>query len=592
MSTVTLPAPGYRRPDRLDASGLVATATGTSGEALGPFNFSAAPAHGSARSELIAAFITATEPDGRWRSAASMGTAYSTALAFLRSLDRLNIAITSLSEFGPEAWWTWRADREATNRWPGQVNIMRVLLKEAAEVSALTRRALTQRTHKPRQRLYGSYSVAEFERIRRRAQELVRATELRISGNVSALDEFLASGDDSAAPTVTVGEKPFTRGALLRRLLTTGRLEFGPKSRAALPQLAAFVGAGDLHPTYALFPTRSEILSLMVLLVCDQGYNLSTMESLTVPDLASGASSAEDVVFVAHLDKPRRGHQRYFSNSFTGASARSLRQAVSITSPARQCLAELGHPTSRLLLSGTSSGVTDHPTRIFVVKDFTNGGAVRRWDRIANVTTDPGDRLHLHFNRLRLSEQVINRRASQNSDTVSEDVYRRPDALTAHLVEDVILQAQADAVSHAASTMKMRYVSSVDSRDRLSAPTFAAVKDGSLDTATGACLDFTHGPFTQPGDPCTASFLMCLACPNAIATPAHLPRLVTLRDALTNLASVDPTRWDRRYSEHFDRLAHLLRTRTTETEQESARRAATDADRALIERLLGRELDS
>ena len=85
---------------------------------------------------------------------------------------------------------------------------------------------------------------------------------------------------------------------------------------------------------------------------------------------------------------------------------------------------------------------------------------------------------------------------------------------------------------------------------------------------------------------------MCLACPNAIATPAHLPRLVTLCDALTNLASVDPTRWDRRYSEHFDRLDHLLRSRTTETERESARRAATDADRALIERLLGRELDS
>jgi hypothetical protein len=593
MSTVTLPGLGYRRPDRVDASGLVVTAAGTSGEVLGPFDFSAAPAHGSARSELIAAFVTATEPDGRWRSAASMATAYRTALAFLRSLDRLNIEVISLSEFGPEAWWTWRADRETTNRWPGQVNIMRVLLKEAPEVAALTRRALSQRTHKPRQRLYGSYSVAEFERIRRRAQELVRATELRISGNVSALDEYLAGGEDSAAPTMIVGRKSFTRGALLRLLLTTGRLKFGPRSRAALPQLGAFLGTGDLHPTYALFPTRSEILSLMVLLVCDQGYNLSTLESLTVPDLASGASSAGDAVFVAHLDKPRRGHQRYFSNSLTGASARSLRQAVTITSPARQCLAELGRPTSRLLLSGTSTGVTDHPTRSFVVKDFTNGGAVRLWDQIANVTTDAGDRLHLHFNRLRLSEQVINRKASQNSDTVSEDVYRRPDALTAHLVEDVILQAQADAVAHAASTLKMRYVSTVDPADlHISAPTSAAVKDGSLDTATGACLDFTHSPFTQPGDPCTASFLMCLACPNAIATPAHLPRLVTLRDALTNLASVDPTRWDRRYSEHFERLDHLLRSRTTETEQESARRAATDADRALIERLLGRELDS
>ncbi len=593
MPKASLPAPGYRRPDRLDASGLVVTATGTSGDELGPFDFSTAPAHGSARGELIAAFAAATAPDGRWRSAASMGTAYRTALAFLRSLDRLGITVASLSEFGPEAWWTWRVDREAANRWPGQVNIMRVLLKEAPQLPALTRRALSQRTHKPRQRLYGSYSVAEFERIRRRAQELVRATEHRITANVFAVEEYLAGGEDSDAPTLTVGGKPVTRGALLHQLLTAARLEFGPTSRTIQPHAAALLGTGDLHPTYALFPTRTEILSLMVLLVCEQGYNLSTMESLTVPDLASGASSAEDAVLVAHLDKPRRGHQRFFSNSFTGPAARSLRRAVTITAPARQSLATLGYPTNRLLIAGTSSGVTDHPTRIFVVKDFTNGGAVRRWDDIADIRTDAGDRLHLHFNRLRLSEQVINRKSSQNSDRVSEDVYRRPDALTAHLVEDVILQGQADAVAHAASTLKMRYATSADARElHLPAEAADAVKAGSLDTATGACLDFTHSPFTRAGEACTASFLMCLACPNAVATPAHLPRLVILRGALTNLASVDPPRFERLYAEHYHRLEDLLSCHTTGAEQEAARRTATDADRALIERLLGRELDS
>ncbi len=591
MPRAPLPHPGYQRPDRLDPTGLIVTATSTSGEEIGPFDFSVAPANGAVRAELIVAFIAATGADGCWRSAATMATAFRTTLAFVRSLDRLHIAITSLSQFGPEHWWAWRRDREETSRWPGQVNIMRVLLKQVPQVSPLTRRVLTQRTHKPRQRLYGAYSVTEFERIRHRAKEMVRATERRISKNAVALDKYLFVGDDGTEKQITLAGQQLSGGALLQRLLSTGRLEFGPQARVIERRVAEILHTGDLHPTYALFPTRSEILSLMALLVCDQGYNLSTMESLTVPDLASGASAADDAVFVAHLDKPRRGEKRFFTNSITGQPAASLRQAIAITAPSRRCLTELGHPTERLILNGTCTGVTDHPTRIFVTKNFTNGGAVRHWDEIAHIATDSGELLHLHFNRLRLSEQVINRKSSQNSDRVSEDIYRRPDTLTAHLVQDVILEGQADAVAHATATVKMRYAPTNDAL-RLSPTISAAVDNGSLDTATGACIDFTHSPFTAPGEACTASFLMCLACPNAVATAVHLPRLVLLHDALANLASVDSQRFRSRYSEHYDRLNHLLSASATEPEQDAARRDAKDTDRALIERLLTRDLDS
>lgn len=594
MARAVLPAAGYRRPDRLDVSGLQVSVIGTDGTELGPFDFGPAPAHGQVRAEIIRAFVAATGPDGRWRSAASMGTAYRTTLAFLRSLDRLGIAITGLAEFGPEAWWTWRADRETANRWPGQVNIMRVLLKDVPEIGPLTRRALTQRTHKPRKRLYGAYTVAEFEAIRRRASQLVRATEARISSNVAALERHRAGEESDQEPVVLIGGRSWTRGALLERLHTEGRLTFGRQARQTRRDVAALLGTGDLRPTYALFPTRSELLSVMVLLVCDRGYNLSTLHSLTVPDLASGIDdddTDDEPVLVAHLDKPRRGHRRYFTNSFTGPQARTLRRAVAITAPARDCLAGLGHPTERLLIAGTCSGVTDHPTRIFVTSSFTNGGSVHRWDQIADLTTGHGEVLRLHFNRLRLSEQVINRKSSQNSDTVSEDVYRRPDALTAHLLQDVILDGQADAVAHAEQTLRMRYTSDLQEL-RLAASTVKSVAEGSLDTAVGACLDFTHSPFTPDGQACTASFLMCLACPNAVATPAHLPRLLVLGDALDNLASVNPARFDRLYSEHHQRLHHLLSTCATEADRTAARHATTENDRALVERLLRRDLDA
>ena len=252
MARAAMPAVGYQRPGRLDESGLVVSVIGTDGTELGPFDFTPAPAHGQVREELVRAFVAATGPDGRWRSAASMDTAYRTALAFLRSLERLGITIPGLAQFGPEAWWAWRSDRESSNRWPGQVNIMRVLLKDVLEVGPLTRRALAQRTHKPRKRLYGSYTVAEFESIRRRAAELVRATEARISANMADLQRHRAGDVPDQEPTVVIGGVDWTRGDLLERLQQEGRLTFGPNSRTVAREVATLLGTGALHPTYAL----------------------------------------------------------------------------------------------------------------------------------------------------------------------------------------------------------------------------------------------------------------------------------------------------------------------------------------------------
>jgi hypothetical protein len=58
--------------------------------------------------------------------------------------------------------------------------------------------------------------------------------------------------------------------------------------------------------------------------------------------------------------------------------------------------------------------------------------------------------------------------------------------------------------------------------------------------ADGACLDFTNSPFGPPGQPCTASFLDCLACSNAVATRRQLPWLAWLRRALDALRAPRP----------------------------------------------------
>jgi hypothetical protein len=114
-----------------------------------------------------------------------------------------------------------------------------------------------------------------------------------------------------------------------------------------------------------------------------------------------------------------------------------------------------------------------------------------------------------------------------------------------------------------------------------------ALAGGTLDTATGACLDFAHGPFSPPGQPCTTSVLDCLACRNAVATRRHLPRLAWLHRALDELrGTLDATVWAQDWHTHFLRLTALLADNTTAAERDAAARAVSDADRELIGQLL------
>src|SRR6266496_1123343 len=94
------------------------------------------------------------------------------------------------------------------------------------------------------------------------------------------------------------------------------------------------------------------------------------------------------------------------------------------------------------------------------------------------------------------------------------------------------------------------------------AGTAVQVVEGRLDTAVAACTDFEHSPFT-PAGPCAVSFLMCFACPNALATGRHLPRII-----------------------------YLIATHTTKAERAGLRAQLTDGDRELIDSMLDRRLDS
>jgi hypothetical protein len=160
------------------------------------------------------------------------------------------------------------------------------------------------------------------------------------------------------------------------------------------------------------------------------------------------------------------------------------------------------------------------------------------------------------------------------------DPATRPEA------EQVTAQGLTDAVGHAREIMQMRMLDAGADQltDYTGSPQQAqALAGGSLDTATGACLDFRDSSFSPPGQPCTASFLACLACRNAVATRRHLPRLAWLHRALDELrGTVDAAGWAQDWRTHFLRLTALLADNTTLAEREAAARSASDADRELM----------
>jgi hypothetical protein len=86
---------------------------------------------------------------------------------------------------------------------------------------------------------------------------------------------------------------------------------------------------------------------------------------------------------------------------------------------------------------------------------------------------------------------------------------------------------------------------------------------------------------------------LCFACPNAVATGRHLPRIVYLHRALEDLRSaVDTGTWAMDWADHHGRVADLVRAHTTDTERVALQAQVTDQDRELIDRMLDRRLDA
>lgn len=597
------PKKGYSRPNTEDNNSLSHSVYGEEGELFGDFDFSEIQAPRQLVSDLVQSFRKGTGSAGRWRSKSSVKEVASLIRRFAVEIFTANPDLESLVGFNAEMWWEWRDKIKSRTRWPGQINMARCILYEYDDLSPTTRKALAAREKKPKSRLFESYSEREYRRIYAAAWSTVRATRRRIRANLIYLNAFQNGLEPPDVAKLPIKKEPWSRGQLLEYMIQNGRFPGGHMPHDRIEQFRKLLLIDKPgSASQAIFASTAEVFAGIVLLVCERGFNLTVLNGLTAnPHNADAETGA---VTVQALDKPRRGAgARYFSTSFSGKAGRIWRYVAEMTQPARDHFVLQGNPTDSLLigrvLGGSSSG------GMFKLDWSECQSVAAAWQKASGPTADSGERLTIDFRRLRLTEQVVNQRSNQNSERVSESVYRRPDKQTKEIARGVILQGQLDAVSDAKAIIAVRTITQ-DEQARAEADplelanalniSVSRVKQllhGECDTVVTACTDITHSPFGLDGEVCPASFLRCFGCRNAIATPKHLPRLVLLYDALSELASVvSDAVWATDYKPVFEQLSSLLTNYSTPAEREEARNSSTIIDRNAIKQLLDRRFDA
>jgi hypothetical protein len=183
------------------------------------------------------------------------------------------------------------------------------------------------------------------------------------------------------------------------------------------------------------------------------------------------------------------------------------------------------------------------------------------------------------FRRGRRTVVALDRReASQHSQDTHDRVYVLPDKRVQGEATGVIAAGAEDAADHARKVVLAAQV-----RDE--------PDPGDAETATADCPGEEHSPWPSPDGGCKASFLLCLACPNARVHPGHHPRLAHLHEALGSLRSVlPPAAWAGDWGDSYARLEDL-RERVGAGPWGQALARVTDVDRDLIHHLLTGSLD-
>lgn len=578
-----LPPSDHRRPKALAPQGLVVFHCNAAGR-VKEYDFATLPVDEALQRSLAALFARRCVPQtwtthrtsrGMWRQIVRFAEFLVEQPEHVRDLDDLSAAMVR----------RWRNSVVMLNDKRPFTEVALLLHEDPRLQCGPVADELVRRFRRA-QSATQSYSHDEFQLIKVAARRTFRAALARIEHNARHLHRWQQGEFVEDSPDWLVGHA-------LSVLADTGSMPEYTMKNARTKEGAHLLKKryhGPLGGTRAevtwqrLFLSRMEAAALGVLMMAEYGWNLSVIDGLAVPKASPDAGHDGRPTYRVALEKPRRGAGRYhesrnFTDDGAASAGRLITQALQATRFARALVEQMAPGTDRLIVwrTGNRGHVWVRGDRHPPVGDFRFGVSsfdASLWAQAQGLTGSP-------FRRGRRTVVALGRREpTQHSEQTFDRSYALVDKRVQAEAVEVIAAGAEDALGRA-----QKGVLVAELRDR------PAV--GDVETATADCADPASSPFaTSPEDGCTASFLMCLACPNAHVHPGHHARLAHLHQALTNLRSVLPSKtWRRDWAEHHGRLEDL-KTRLGDPLWEQALSQLTDTDRGLVDHLLVGVLDT
>ncbi|MFH9075694.1 hypothetical protein [Streptomyces alboflavus] len=548
--------------------------------AVAVYDFRTLPGSEALRRSLARLFAARCVPS-RWTSHHSSRYFWHPLQAFTAYLAVLDTPVGDLDELTAGVWTQWRLSQPNTRLGYRQITTVRGLLLDDARLSAAAREALARRVLFPGTKEV-SFQGAEFDAIVMAARRVFRAAHLRITDNARHLAQWRSG-------VLARGSEAWLLGEALDCLARTGEVprdtRAGQRGRVLARYARVLGGQKPEHTWQRLFLTRMETVALGVLLLAEHGWNLSVINRLRVPRAAPDAGSDGPRIYRVELEKHKRGAGRYFetrnlTDDGAASPGRLITQALETTVFARAAVHVLSPGTDRLLIwrSGKAP-LDDRPQReagrrsgIGVFGFGISGVTAHRWATQQGFACSP-------FRRGRRTVNTLHRREpGQNSQATHDRVYALADPQVRQAAIPVIAEAAEAVVATARATV-------------FAAELRTEADPGDQSTVTADCHDVANSPYPGPGGGCSASFLMCLACPNARIHPAHYSRLAHLHHALGNLrTALEPGEWQRQWEEGHTRLEHL-KGQLGAAVWTRALTDVSDTDRHLIALLLNGDLD-
>ncbi|MFI2291331.1 hypothetical protein [Streptomyces niveus] len=562
---------------------------------------------------LATAFAGSTAPAGRRRTTSSATSAYGLLRRFAHHLASLNrppahpaqLRAAHLESFQMAGLGTPNLNREL----PTLRSVLRFAPEGAGQdfLARLASKGL-ERNSTPA----ASYTTAEFDRITTTARSQLRRAAERIFAGRELLARWRAGQIDAEAEPRT-----WQHGELLDYVERHGDVPRRDTRWGRQPDYSVRpFGAGrlmaDLHLTF------SDIGAAGVLLLCLTGQNYSTIATATATHHRADGHTGTTATAVVDLVKPRRGRDRAhmptaFSGSAPGGPGGSPPRQSDLHTPfgVYALLVDLAGParahvgTDLLLVFFCSKGVER-------ARGFRTGlpnAILASWSRGANLRADAlGEDglpipLVVDSRRLRMSWLERHQQPVVHTERTLANEYLARNRGNLAEYQKVVADVLEEQLAGARAAQVMRVLTAADvaearqrpeavaRRHGLDPATLKKLLAGELDTVLGGCTDHLASPHSPAGEPCRASFLLCLSCPCARATPAHLPVLIAVQDGLeARRQEMTPLRWAERFAGPVAQLADLLASFPITTIA-TTRTEITAEQRALVERFLTRGLD-